>query len=75
MGARRTRPDRLARCGNALDIGRPPERDLRTILDAIPYVNRTGIPWRYLPRTICPGRPPTPTPLEFVGSTGMIMVV
>ncbi|WP_425434739.1 transposase [Nonomuraea jiangxiensis] len=45
----------------ALDIGRPPEHDLRDIPNAILYVNRTGIPWRYLPRTTRPGRPPTPT--------------
>jgi transposase len=37
------------RRAGALDIGRPPEHDLRTIMDAIVYVDRTGIPWRYLP--------------------------
>ncbi|MWA07637.1 IS5 family transposase [Actinomadura sp. LD22] len=37
------------RRAGALDIGRPPEHDLRTIMNAILYVDRTGIPWRYLP--------------------------
>ncbi|MFC4913006.1 transposase [Actinomadura gamaensis] len=40
------RADRLA---TALYFGRPPEHDLRTLMDAILYVDRTGIPWRYLP--------------------------
>lgn len=30
--------------------GRPP-RDLREVLNGILYVNRTGCPWRYLPKT------------------------
>jgi putative transposase len=30
--------------------GRPP-RDLRQVLDGIFYVNRTGCPWRYLPKS------------------------
>lgn len=30
-------------------IGRPPNQDLRSLLDAVLYVSRTGIPWRYLP--------------------------
>ncbi|WP_031156464.1 transposase, partial [Streptomyces xanthophaeus] len=29
--------------------GRPPEHDLRDIMDAILYVDRTGVQWRYLP--------------------------
>ncbi|MFD7324280.1 IS5 family transposase [Streptomyces sp. NPDC059875] len=37
------------RRGRGLDIGRPPDHDLRSLLDAVLYVNRTGIPWRYLP--------------------------
>ncbi|MEV3986713.1 transposase [Nonomuraea sp. NPDC049758] len=37
---------RQQRARNSLRIGRRPEHDLR----AIPYVDRTGIPWRYLPR-------------------------
>jgi transposase len=28
---------------------RPPEHDLRRIMDAVLNVDRTGIPWRYLP--------------------------
>ncbi|MEV0663800.1 IS5 family transposase [Actinomadura luteofluorescens] len=42
------------RRAGVLDIGRPPEHDLRTILDAILYVDRTGIPWRYLPHDYPP---------------------
>ncbi|MFC9978163.1 IS5 family transposase [Spirillospora sp. NPDC127200] len=45
------REDRLA---GALSIGRPPEHDLRAIMDAILYVDRTGIPWRYLPHDFPP---------------------
>lgn len=40
---------RAERRGRGLDIGRPPDHDLRALLDAVLYVNRTGIPWRYLP--------------------------
>ncbi|MFD9542466.1 IS5 family transposase [Streptomyces sp. NPDC060022] len=40
---------RSARRGRGLSIGRPPDHDLRSLLDAVLYVNRTGIPWRYLP--------------------------
>jgi transposase len=32
----------------------PPRHDLRCILDAILYVDRTGIPWRYLPHEYPP---------------------
>ncbi|MBO3749683.1 IS5 family transposase [Streptosporangiaceae bacterium NEAU-GS5] len=42
------------RRGNGLDIGRPPEHDLRAILNAIIYIDRTGIPWRYLPHEYPP---------------------
>ena len=35
-------------------VGRPPEHDLRHIMDAILYVDRTGIPWRYLPHDFAP---------------------
>ena len=35
--------------GRGLGIGRPPNHDLRSLLDAIFYVNRAGIPWRHLP--------------------------
>ncbi|MFD6888103.1 IS5 family transposase [Streptomyces sp. NPDC059957] len=40
---------RSERRGRGLDIGRPPDHDLRSLVDAVLYVNRTGIPWRYLP--------------------------
>ncbi|MEU5403581.1 IS5 family transposase [Streptomyces sp. NPDC005963] len=39
--------DEKARHG--LNIGHPPQHNLRDLLDAILYVARTGIPWRYLP--------------------------
>jgi transposase len=34
--------------------GRPAEHDLRDVFDAILYVNRTGIAWRYLPHDFPP---------------------
>lgn len=34
--------------------GRTPTHDLREIFNAILYVNRTGIPWRYLPHDFPP---------------------
>jgi transposase len=34
--------------------GRPAHHDLREIFNAILYVNRTGIPWRYLPHDLPP---------------------
>jgi transposase len=37
-----------------LRIGRPPRHDLRSVLDAILYVDRTGVPWRYLPHEYPP---------------------
>lgn len=37
--------------------GRTPTHDLREIFNAILYVNRTGIAWRYLPHDF----PPHPT--------------
>jgi transposase len=40
---------RFERRGRALDFGRPPEHDLRDIMNAILYVERTGVQWRYLP--------------------------
>ncbi|MFE5731707.1 IS5 family transposase [Streptomyces sp. NPDC056528] len=40
---------RLERRRTALHFGRPPEYDLRDIMDAILYVDRTGVQWRYLP--------------------------
>ncbi|MGW0902949.1 IS5 family transposase [Streptomyces sp. NPDC002853] len=45
---------RAERRGKGLDIGRPPEHDLRRIMDAILYVDRTGIAWRYLPHDFAP---------------------
>ncbi|MFF4415679.1 IS5 family transposase [Streptosporangium sp. NPDC001559] len=45
------RTERLTR---ALGIGRPPEHDLRAVMNAILYVDRTGIPWRYLPHDYPP---------------------
>jgi transposase len=45
---------RAERRGNGLDIGRPPEHDLRRILDAILYIDRTRIPWLYLPYDFAP---------------------
>ena len=38
----------------ALNIGRPPEHDLRKIMNAILYVDRTGVQWRYLPHDFPP---------------------
>ncbi|MFF5279434.1 IS5 family transposase [Streptomyces sp. NPDC000133] len=40
---------RFERRGKALDFGRSPVHDLRDIMDAILYVDRTGVQWRYLP--------------------------
>ena len=36
--------------------GRTPTHDLREIFNAILYLNRTGIPWRYLPHDFPPYR-------------------
>ncbi|GAA2351790.1 hypothetical protein GCM10010170_042110 [Dactylosporangium salmoneum] len=36
--------------------GRTPTHDLREIFNAILYINRTGIPWRYLPHDFPPYR-------------------
>ncbi|WP_433155386.1 transposase [Actinomadura nitritigenes] len=41
----------VRRLSSALAIGRPPEHDLRTLMDAILYVDRTGVPWHYLPHS------------------------
>ncbi len=40
---------RSERHGRALGLGRPAELDLREIMNAILYVDRTGVQWRYLP--------------------------
>ncbi|MFF1799466.1 IS5 family transposase [Kitasatospora sp. NPDC058263] len=45
---------RQARTQRALAFGRPPEHELRDLLDAILYVDRTGIPLRYLPHDYPP---------------------
>jgi transposase len=45
---------RAERRGKGLGIGRPPEHDLRRIMEAVLYVDRTGIPWRYLPHDFPP---------------------
>ncbi|MEW2426349.1 transposase [Streptomyces nigra] len=45
---------RAERRRHALNIGRPPEHDLREIMDAILYVDRTGVQWRYLPHDFPP---------------------
>ena len=45
---------RAERRGKGLDIGRPPQHELRRIMDAILYVDRTGIAWRYLPHDFAP---------------------
>ncbi|MDX2939542.1 IS5 family transposase [Streptomyces ipomoeae] len=45
---------RFERRGRALDFGRPPEHDLREIMNAILYVDRTGVQWRYLPHDFPP---------------------
>lgn len=50
---------RLERRGRVPDFGRPPEHDLHDIMDAILYVDRTGVQWRCLPhdlphwKTVC----------------------
>ncbi len=45
---------RARRRQGALDIGRPPRHDLREIMNAILYVDRTGVQWRYLPHDFPP---------------------
>lgn len=45
---------RRERTARTLPFGHPPEHDLRDLLDAILYVDRTGIPWRYLPHDYPP---------------------
>ncbi|MCX4673020.1 IS5 family transposase [Streptomyces sp. NBC_01381] len=52
---------RAERRGRGLDIGRPPEHDLRPLMNAILYVDRTGVPWRYLPHDF----PPWPTTYHY----------
>ncbi|WP_405958151.1 IS5 family transposase [Streptomyces phaeochromogenes] len=45
---------RFERRGRALDFGRPPRHDLREIMNAILYVDRTGVQWAYLPHDFPP---------------------
>ena len=45
---------RFERRGRALDFGRPPHHDLREIMNAILYVDRTGCQWAYLPHDFPP---------------------
>ncbi|MFJ7241857.1 IS5 family transposase [Streptomyces olivaceus] len=45
---------RFERRGRALGFGRPPEHELREIMNAILYVDRTGVQWRYLPHDFPP---------------------
>ncbi|MEU1629362.1 IS5 family transposase [Streptomyces sp. NPDC020096] len=45
---------RAERRRHALDICRPPEHELREIMNAILYVDRTGVQWRYLPHDFPP---------------------
>ncbi|GCD33525.1 DDE transposase [Streptomyces chrestomyceticus JCM 4735] len=45
---------RFERRARALDIGRPPEHGLREIMNAILYVDRAGVQWRYLPHDFPP---------------------
>lgn len=40
---------RAERRGRGLEIGRPPDHDMRSLMNVVLYVDRTGIPWRYLP--------------------------
>lgn len=42
--------------GRAPDFGRPPRHDLREIMNAILYVDRTGCQWAYLPHDFPPRR-------------------
>ncbi|WP_405576315.1 IS5 family transposase [Streptomyces sp. NBC_01092] len=45
---------RFERRGRALDFGRPPRHDLREIMNAILYVDRTDCQWAYLPHDFPP---------------------
>ncbi|OMI35472.1 transposase IS4 family protein [Streptomyces sparsogenes DSM 40356] len=52
---------RTERRRHALNIGRPPEHDLREIMNAILYVDRTGCRDATCPTTSRPGKPCTTT--------------
>lgn len=45
---------RAERARRALPFAPPPEHDLREIVNAILYVNRTGMAWQYLPHDFPP---------------------
>ncbi|MGW7276691.1 IS5 family transposase [Streptomyces sp. NPDC054864] len=45
---------RYERHGRALGFGRPAQHDLREIMNAILYVDRTGVQWAYLPHDFPP---------------------
>ncbi|NEB77366.1 IS5 family transposase [Streptomyces sp. SID14478] len=45
---------RFERRGRALDFGRPPRHELREIMNAILYIDRTGCQWAYLPHDFPP---------------------
>ncbi|MEU7584663.1 IS5 family transposase [Streptomyces sp. NPDC041068] len=45
---------RYERHGRALAFGRPAQHDLREIMNAILYVDRTGVQWAYLPHDFPP---------------------
>src|SRR5215472_5288323 len=45
---------RAERAAAALPVAPPPEHDLREIVNAILYVNRTGMAWEYLPHDFPP---------------------
>ncbi|MEU5951498.1 IS5 family transposase [Streptomyces sp. NPDC047525] len=45
---------RFERRGRSLGFGRPPRHDLREIMNAILYVDRTGCQWAYLPHDFPP---------------------
>jgi hypothetical protein len=57
---------RFERRGRALHFGRPPRHDLREIMNAILYVDRTGCQWAYLPNDFPPflWNPTCPVPSE-----------
>ncbi|MHB1595723.1 MAG: transposase [Streptosporangiaceae bacterium] len=55
MGADRTHPVRLAAIARRRRAGlSPPTHELREIVNAILYVNRTGMAWEYLPHDFLP---------------------
>jgi transposase len=51
-------------------LGRPREVDPREVLDAIPYLLRTGCPWRLLPEEF----PPRSTAFDYPGTRGFAVL-